>query len=121
MFSRLLQARTSGSLRYDAPVCYPRLQKDSRANSGENEQKANLSKFCNDFSFYSWSLSVIPLFYNSFLSVVLISISQILDRVDGDLARISGEVSAKGAYLDRLFDRFVDFALILAISAYSKL
>lgn len=63
----------------------------------------------------------ITIFYNIVLSVVLIFISQILDCVDGDLARISGKTSARGAYLDRLFDRFVDFALIFSISAYSKL
>lgn len=65
--------------------------------------------------------SAITIFYNIVLSVVLIFISQILDCVDGDLARISGKTSARGAYLDRLFDRFVDFALIFSISAYSKL
>jgi len=65
--------------------------------------------------------SAFAVFYNIILSVVLIFTSQILDCVDGDLARISGKVSAKGAYLDRLFDRFVDFALIFAISAYSHL
>ncbi|MEM0202689.1 MAG: CDP-alcohol phosphatidyltransferase family protein [Archaeoglobaceae archaeon] len=65
--------------------------------------------------------SAVVLFYNPLVSVTLIFISQILDCVDGDLARISGRVSAKGAYLDRLFDRFVDFALIFAISAYAGL
>lgn len=65
--------------------------------------------------------SAIAVFYNLILSVVLIFISQILDCLDGDLARISGKTSAKGAYLDRLLDRFVDFALIFSISAYSNL
>lgn len=65
--------------------------------------------------------SAVVLFYSPLTSVALIFISQILDCVDGDLARISGRVSVKGAYLDRLFDRFVDFALIFAISAYSRL
>lgn len=65
--------------------------------------------------------SAITIFYNIVLSVVLIFISQILDCVDGDLARISGKTSARGAYLDRLFDRFVDFALVFSITAYSNL
>ncbi len=65
--------------------------------------------------------SAIAVFYNLILSVVLIFISQILDCLDGDLARISGNTSAKGAYIDRLLDRFVDFALIFSISAYSNL
>jgi len=66
-------------------------------------------------------ISAVVLFYNPLVSVALILISQILDCVDGDLARITGRVSAKGAYLDRLFDRFVDFALIFAIAIYSQL
>lgn len=72
-------------------------------------------------AFIVGSASAIAVFYNLILSVFLIFISQILDCVDGDLARISGRVSAKGAYLDRLLDRFVDFALIFSISAYSNL
>jgi len=72
-------------------------------------------------AFYFGLISAITIFYNIILSVILIFISQILDCVDGDLARISNRTSARGAYLDRLLDRFVDFALIFSISAYSGL
>ncbi|AGK60876.1 Phosphatidylglycerophosphate synthase [Archaeoglobus sulfaticallidus PM70-1] len=48
-------------------------------------------------------------------SIVVILISQILDCTDGDLARISGKITELGGYLDRIFDRFVDSALIMGI------
>ncbi|MEM0303460.1 MAG: CDP-alcohol phosphatidyltransferase family protein [Archaeoglobaceae archaeon] len=77
--------------------------------------------FITTLAFIVGLISAVVLFYNPLVSVALILISQILDCVDGDLARITGRVSAKGAYLDRLFDRFVDFALIFAIAIYSQL
>ncbi len=43
----------------------------------------------------------------------VIFISQILDCTDGDLARMTGRVTRKGAYLDRVFDRFVDAAIVI--------
>ncbi len=49
--------------------------------------------------------------------VGVLLLSQILDCADGDLARISGRVTKKGAYLDRVLDRFVDAALIIALIA----
>ncbi len=50
-----------------------------------------------------------------FEAVIIILISQILDCTDGDLARLTGRVSALGGYLDRIFDRFVDAAIIIGI------
>jgi len=52
-------------------------------------------------------------------SVLMIFISQIFDCVDGDLARLTGRVTHKGAYLDRIFDRFVDAALVIGMVALS--
>ncbi len=49
--------------------------------------------------------------------IVLLFISQIFDCVDGDLARMSGKVTRYGAFIDRVFDRFVDAALITGIVA----
>ncbi|NOZ59463.1 MAG: CDP-alcohol phosphatidyltransferase family protein [Euryarchaeota archaeon] len=49
--------------------------------------------------------------------VLVLLVSQILDCADGDLARISGRVTRRGAYLDRVLDRFVDAALIIALIA----
>jgi len=50
-----------------------------------------------------------------YLAVLMVFVSQILDCVDGDLARILGKVSRKGAFLDRVLDRFVDAAIIIGI------
>ncbi len=52
-----------------------------------------------------------------YLAVAVIFISQILDCTDGDLARMTGRVTRVGAYLDRIFDRFVDAAIIIGIIA----
>ena len=47
--------------------------------------------------------------------VLTLFISQILDCTDGDLARLTGRVTRSGAYLDRVFDRFVDAAIIIGM------
>ncbi|HDD36184.1 MAG TPA: CDP-alcohol phosphatidyltransferase family protein [Archaeoglobus veneficus] len=51
--------------------------------------------------------------------VVVLFVSQILDCVDGDLARITNRVTKVGGFLDRVFDRFVDAAIIMGIIALS--
>ncbi len=51
--------------------------------------------------------------------VAVLMISQILDCADGDLARLSSRVTKVGAYLDRVLDRFVDAALIIALIAFN--
>lgn len=64
-------------------------------------------------------------FYSAYLiavnkiiyGVVVLFVSQILDCVDGDLARLSNRVTRLGAYLDRVLDRFVDASLIIALIA----
>ncbi len=50
-----------------------------------------------------------------YLGVLTLFISQILDCTDGDLARLTGRVTRSGAYLDRVFDRFVDAAIVIGI------
>ncbi len=66
-------------------------------------------------------VGIIPAFliaYRMFYdAIVVIFISQILDCADGDLARLTGKTTKKGAYLDRVFDRFVDAALIMGLVA----
>jgi CDP-diacylglycerol--glycerol-3-phosphate 3-phosphatidyltransferase len=54
---------------------------------------------------------------NAIAGVVVLLFSQILDCADGDLARLTGKVTKKGAYLDRVLDRFVDAGLIIALIA----
>ena len=53
--------------------------------------------------------------------VAVIFISQIFDCVDGDLARLTNRVTRRGGFLDRVFDRFVDAAIIIGIIALSPL
>ena len=47
--------------------------------------------------------------------IIILMVSQILDCADGDLARLTNRVTKKGAYLDRVLDRFVDAGLIIAL------
>ena len=49
------------------------------------------------------------------LGAVLTLMGSITDCVDGDLARASGSTSPSGAYLDHVFDRWTDAALVLGL------
>ena len=49
------------------------------------------------------------------LGVALVLVGQIIDCVDGDLARISGKTSAAGAFIDSVLDRWMDAALIIGL------
>ena len=49
------------------------------------------------------------------LGAVLTLLGSITDCVDGDLARASGRTSPSGSYLDHVFDRWTDAALILGL------
>ena len=55
--------------------------------------------------------------------LILIILSQIVDVVDGDLARITKTTSKAGMFLDSLLDRIVDTAMILGLTMidYPKL
>lgn len=49
------------------------------------------------------------------VGVALVLVGQIIDCVDGDLARISGRTSAAGAFMDSVLDRWTDAALIIGL------
>jgi phosphatidylglycerophosphate synthase len=49
---------------------------------------------------------------------LLAAAGQILDGVDGQLARLTGRASAAGALLDSALDRLADAALVLGSAAY---
>lgn len=53
------------------------------------------------------------------LGALLTLLGSITDCVDGDLARITGRSSKAGAYLDHVFDRWTDAALIVGLTASS--
>jgi phosphatidylglycerophosphate synthase len=50
---------------------------------------------------------------------ILASISQILDGVDGQLARLTGRQSRGGAFLDSVLDRYSDGALVIGLTVFS--
>ncbi len=47
----------------------------------------------------------------------LILVSGLFDIVDGEVARTTGRASVKGDFLDHLFDRYADIALVLGFAA----
>lgn len=50
------------------------------------------------------------------LGALLTLLGSITDCIDGDLARISGTTSRSGSYLDHVFDRWTDAALIVGLT-----
>lgn len=49
-------------------------------------------------------------------TIITIMVSAVLDAVDGEIARISGRASARGAFLDSLCDRISDLSYLLAFA-----
>jgi len=57
----------------------------------------------------------------SVLAVILLWLSGLLDVLDGSVARLKGESSSVGAYMDLILDRMVEAAIILGLfHAYPK-
>ena len=54
---------------------------------------------------------------NAFIvGALFTALGSIADCIDGDLARLSGRTSAWGSYLDHVFDRWTDAALIVGLA-----
>jgi phosphatidylglycerophosphate synthase len=51
----------------------------------------------------------------AWLGGLLAAFAQILDGVDGQVARLTGRTSSEGALLDSILDRYMDFALLFGI------
>jgi phosphatidylglycerophosphate synthase len=49
---------------------------------------------------------------------IVAAVSQILDGVDGQLARLTGRSSLTGAFLDSVLDRYADLAMVLGTLFY---
>ncbi|MEW5725297.1 MAG: CDP-alcohol phosphatidyltransferase family protein [Thermodesulfobacteriota bacterium] len=49
---------------------------------------------------------------------LLAGVAQVLDGVDGQLARLTGRASPTGAFLDSVLDRYMDGALIVGLIVY---
>jgi phosphatidylglycerophosphate synthase len=54
----------------------------------------------------------------AWLGGLLAAFAQILDGVDGQVARLTGRASSEGALLDSLLDRYMDFALLFGILSH---
>lgn len=50
------------------------------------------------------------------LGAVLTLLGSLTDCVDGDLARMTGRASKSGSYLDHVFDRWTDAALVIGLT-----
>ena len=51
----------------------------------------------------------------AWIGALLAAVAQILDGVDGQVARLTDKVSSEGAFLDSVLDRYMDFALLFGI------
>ena len=51
----------------------------------------------------------------AWLGAVLAAVAQVLDGVDGQVARLTGKESLQGAFLDSVLDRYMDFALMFGM------
>ena len=49
---------------------------------------------------------------------VLAAVSQVLDGVDGQFARLTGQQSEAGAFLDSVLDRYTDGALVIGLTIF---
>ena len=52
--------------------------------------------------------------------LVLFALSAFLDIVDGTVARVTNQATAKGAFLDGVVDRYVELLLYLGLLFYSR-
>jgi archaetidylinositol phosphate synthase len=67
------------------------------------------------FAFASAIVYGIHLQYSFLIGGVLLLISGFFDIVDGQVARITGKTSKKGAFLDSVFDKIAEVAIFLGI------
>jgi phosphatidylglycerophosphate synthase len=54
----------------------------------------------------------------AWLAALIAAVSQVLDGVDGQFARITGRQSAAGALLDSVLDRYADGSMVLGMIVY---
>ena len=67
------------------------------------------------FAFASAIVYAIHLEYSFVLGGILLLVSGFFDIVDGQVARITGKISKKGAFLDSVFDKIAEVAIFLGI------
>ncbi len=54
-----------------------------------------------------------------FLGGVFASLAQVLDGVDGQVARLSEQATAAGAFLDSVLDRYADGTLVIGLTIFN--
>ncbi|MBI2676292.1 MAG: CDP-alcohol phosphatidyltransferase family protein [Candidatus Aenigmarchaeota archaeon] len=73
----------------------------------------------NQWSVFSIAPAIVSVYFilqKDFLPAsVLFGISAFFDIIDGSVARVTGRVTIKGAYLDTIVDRYVEFLIILSL------
>src|SRR2546428_10679285 len=67
------------------------------------------------FAFASAIIYAIHLEYSYVIGGVLLLISGFFDIVDGQVARVTGKTSKKGAFFDSIFDKIAEVAIFLGI------
>jgi phosphatidylglycerophosphate synthase len=55
---------------------------------------------------------------SAWLAGIIGAASQILDGVDGQYARLTGQVSKSGAFWDSVLDRYTDGAMVIGMTVY---
>ena len=67
------------------------------------------------FAFASAIIYAVHLEYSFVLGGIFLLVSGFFDIVDGQVARITGQTSKKGAFLDSIFDKVAEVAIFLGI------
>lgn len=67
------------------------------------------------FAFTSAIIYAVHLEYSFVLGGILLLVSGFLDIVDGQVARVTGKTSKKGAFLDSVFDKIAEVAIFLGV------
>ena len=67
------------------------------------------------FAFASAIIYGVHIQYSYVIAGVLLLVSGFFDIVDGQVARVTGKTSKKGAFLDSIFDKIAEVAIFLGI------
>jgi archaetidylinositol phosphate synthase len=67
------------------------------------------------FAFASAIVYAIHFEYSFVMGGILLLVSGFFDIVDGQVARITGKISKKGAFLDSVFDKIAEVAIFIGI------
>lgn len=84
---------------------------------------ARLPFSANQITVFSLLLALVGFFFayarSPLLSLLFFILSGAADAIDGAVARAKKEVSARGAYIDGIMDRLVEFLLLLSLAMFT--